>query len=112
MVYSYLYSELEAPVIVRSALNGRERHEVKDLLGLTFGGKGKREQAIAQLQQAIRRNPYDAKIHEQLGMGLLLQRQQQEAIASFKRARDLFRSQGKIEEAYKLDQMLRKMGEQ
>ena len=26
MVYSYLYSELEAPVIVRSALNGRERH--------------------------------------------------------------------------------------
>ncbi|UIE40548.1 tetratricopeptide repeat protein [Leptodesmis sichuanensis A121] len=50
--------------------------------------------------------------HNNLGLALYEQGQREEAIAELKQARDLFKVQGKTQEATQIDQCLRKINAQ
>jgi tetratricopeptide (TPR) repeat protein len=83
------------------------------LLGLThllwaisLGKESKFDQAVAESQKAIVLYPNLALAHDMLGADLFYQDKQKEAIKPLKKARDLYRVEGKIQEAENIERIL------
>ncbi|WP_293122706.1 tetratricopeptide repeat protein [Microcoleus sp. bin38.metabat.b11b12b14.051] len=78
-------------------------------LGSLLANQNKLEEAASNLQNAIRLKPNTAEFHYMFGQVLYAQNKMSEAVESVKKARDLFRNQGKAQEANSLEQVLRNM---
>lgn len=79
-------------------------------LGNALARQGERQEAIAQWQQAIRINPDFAEAYANLGLVLNRQGQRREAVQALKKARDLFKAQGKAQQAEQIDRILQRLG--
>ncbi|MEG3859377.1 tetratricopeptide repeat protein [Microcoleus sp. herbarium12] len=78
-------------------------------LGSLLANQNKLADAISNLQTAIRLKPNSPEFHYMFGQVLYAQNKMSEALESVKKARDLFRSQGKSQEANSLEQVIRNM---
>ena len=78
-------------------------------LGSLLANQNKLEEAASNLQNAIRLKPNTPEFHYMFGQVLYAQNKMSEAVESVKKARDLFRNQGKAQEANSLEQVLRNM---
>lgn len=83
-----------------------------NLWATILGKESKFDQAVAESQKAIVLYPNYAEAHHVLGAALFAQGKQKEAIKSLKKARDLYRLEGKIQETEKIEGFLQKAGVQ
>ena len=79
-------------------------------LGNVLVRQGERNQAIAQWRQAIQLNPEFAEAYANLGLVLNRQGQRREGTEALKKARDLFKSQGKTQQAEQIERILQRLG--
>ena len=78
-------------------------------LGSLLANQNKLAEALPNFQTAIRLKPNVPKFHYMLGQVLYAQNKMADAVESVKKARDLFRSQGKTQQANSLEQVLKDM---
>ncbi|WP_226582850.1 tetratricopeptide repeat protein [Microseira wollei] len=78
-------------------------------LGNVLARLGERQQAMAQWREAIRVNPEFAEAYANLGVTLTRQGQRREAVEILKKARDLFKAQGKSDQAEQIDRILQRL---
>ncbi len=64
---------------------------------------------MAQWREAIRVNPEFAEAYANLGVTLTRQGQRREAVEILKKARDLFKAQGKSDQAEQIDRILQRI---
>jgi tetratricopeptide (TPR) repeat protein len=79
-------------------------------LGSILANQNKLAEAVPNFETAIRLNPNAPEFHYMLGQVLYAQNKMSDAVEAVKKARDLFRSQGKTQEASTLEQVLQDMG--
>ena len=79
-------------------------------LGNVYKKQNKLAEALPNFQTAIRLKPNVPEFHYMLGQVLYAQNKMGDAVESIKKARDLFKSQGKTQEANSLDQVIKDMG--
>lgn len=79
-------------------------------LGSILANQNKLAEALPNFQTAIRLKPNVPEFHYMLGQVLYAQNKMGDAVESIKKARDLFKSQGKTQEANSLDQVIKDMG--
>ena len=79
-------------------------------LGNVFAQQGMRDAAITQWREAVRIQPEFAEAYANLGLILSRSGQRREAVEAFKKARDLFKAQGKIQQAEQVDRLLQRIG--
>ncbi|MFB2974436.1 tetratricopeptide repeat protein [Aerosakkonema sp. BLCC-F183] len=79
-------------------------------LGNVLAQQGDRDGAIAQWREAIRIQPEFAEAYANLGLIFSRSGQRREALEAFKRARDLFKSQGKTDRAEQIDRIIQRVG--
>lgn len=78
-------------------------------LGSILANQNKLAEAVTNFETAIRLKPNAPEFHYMLGQLLFAQNKMSDAVESVKRARDLFRNQGKTREANTLEQVLQDM---
>jgi len=78
-------------------------------LGSILANQNKLAEAIPNFQTAIRLKPNVPEFHYMFGQVLYAQNKMADAVESVKKARDLFRKQGKTQEANSLEQVLKEM---
>ncbi|MEG4282784.1 tetratricopeptide repeat protein [Microcoleus sp. A006_D1] len=78
-------------------------------LGSLLANQNKLAEAIPNFQTAIRLKPNVPEFHYMFAQVLYAQNKMSEAVESVKKARDLFRSQGKTQDANSLEQVLKNM---
>ena len=78
-------------------------------LGSLLANQNKLAEALPNFQTAIRLKPNVPEFHYMLGQVLYAQNKMADAVESVKKARDLFRSQGKTQQANSLEQVLKDM---
>jgi tetratricopeptide (TPR) repeat protein len=78
-------------------------------LGSLLANQNKLAEAVPNFQTAIRLKPNIPEFHYMFGQVLYAQNKMSEAVESVKKARDLFRSQGKTQEANSLEQVIKNM---
>ena len=78
-------------------------------LGSILANQNKLAEAIPNFETAIRLKPNVPEFHYMLGQVLYAQNKMGDAVESIKKARDLFKSQGKTQEANSLDQIIKDM---
>ncbi|MGA9380328.1 MAG: tetratricopeptide repeat protein [Phormidium sp.] len=78
-------------------------------LAFALGKEKKIDEAITLSRDAITLKPDFAPSHYVLAIGLAEKGQKNEAIASLQKAKELFTTQGKNEEAQKIDQMIQQL---
>lgn len=78
-------------------------------LGSILANQNKLAEALPNFQTAIRIKPNAPEFHYMLGQVLFAQNKMADAVEAVKRARDLYRNQGKTQEANTLEQVLRDM---
>lgn len=76
-------------------------------LAVLLGQQNKIDDSVTQAKEAVALKPDSAKAHYILAMGLSSQGKRDEALASLTTARDLLKTQGKTEEADKIDQLIK-----
>ncbi|MFB8793505.1 MAG: tetratricopeptide repeat protein [Microcoleus sp.] len=79
-------------------------------LGSILANQNKLAEAIPNFDNAIRIKPDVPEFYYMKGQVLYAQNKMADAVESVKRARDLFRKQGKTQEANTLEQVLKDMG--
>jgi cytochrome c-type biogenesis protein CcmH/NrfG len=78
-------------------------------LGSILANQNKLAEALPNFQTAIRLKPNVPEFHYMLAQVLYAQNKMADAVESAKKARDLFRSQGKNQEANSLEQVIKDM---
>ncbi len=78
-------------------------------LGSILANQNKLAEALPNFQTAIRLKPNVPEFHYMLGQVLYAQNNMADAVESVKKARDLFKSQGKTQEANSLEQIIKDM---
>ena len=78
-------------------------------LGSILANQNKLAEALPNFETAIRLKPNVPEFHYMLGQVLYAQNKRTDAVESVKKARDLFRSQGKTQEANTLEQIIKDM---
>lgn len=78
-------------------------------LGSILANQNKLAEALPNFQTAIRLKPNVPEFHYMLAQVLYAQNKMADAVESVKKARDLFRSQGKTQEANSLEQVIKDM---
>ena len=78
-------------------------------LGSILANQNKLAEALPNFQTAIRLKPNVPEFHYMLAQVLYAQNKMADAVESAKKARDLFRSQGKTQEANTLEQIIKDM---
>jgi len=78
-------------------------------LGSILANQNKLAEALPNFQTAIRLKPNVPEFHYMLGQVLYAQNKMADAVESVKKARDLFRRQGKTQQANSLEQVLKDM---
>ncbi len=78
-------------------------------LGSILANQNKLAEALPNFQTAIRLKPNVPEFHYMLGQVLYAQNKMGDAVESIKKARDLFKSQGKTQEANSLDEVIKDM---
>jgi tetratricopeptide (TPR) repeat protein len=79
-------------------------------LGSILANQNKLAESLPNFENAIRLKPNSPEFHYMLGQVLYAQNKMADAVESVKKARDLFRKQGKTQEANTLEQVLKDMG--
>ena len=79
-------------------------------LGSILANQNKLAEALPNFQTAIRLKPNVPEFHYMLAQVLYAQNKMEDAVESVKKARDLFKSQGKTQEANSLEQIIKEMG--
>ncbi|NJK67416.1 MAG: tetratricopeptide repeat protein [Microcoleus sp. CSU_2_2] len=79
-------------------------------LGSILANQNKLAESLPNFENAIRLKPNTPEFHYMLGQVLYAQNKMADAVESVKKARDLFRKQGKTQEANTLEQVLKDMG--
>jgi tetratricopeptide (TPR) repeat protein len=79
-------------------------------LGSILANQNKLAESLPIFENAIRLKPNTPEFHYMLGQVLYAQNRIADAVESVKKARDLFRKQGKTQEANTLEQVLKDMG--
>ncbi len=79
-------------------------------LGNVLAQQGEREAAIGQWREAIRIQPEFAEAYANLGLIFSRSGHRREAVEAFKKARDLFKAQGKAQQAEQIDRILQRVG--
>jgi cytochrome c-type biogenesis protein CcmH/NrfG len=79
-------------------------------LGSILANQNKLAEALPNFDNAIRIKPNVPEFHYMKGQVLYAQNKFSDAVESVKRAQDLFRKQGKTQEANTLEQVLKDMG--
>jgi len=79
-------------------------------LGSILANQNKLAEALPNFQTAIRLKPNVPEFHYMLAQVLYAQNKMADAVESAKKARDLFKSQGKTQEANSLEQIIKEMG--
>jgi Flp pilus assembly protein TadD len=83
--YRLLKLPAEAVRVARSGLAGNgDLFELYDALGVALGDLGKPQEAVAALQEAVRRNPNDSNANYNLALALLAVGRPDEAVAALK----------------------------
>jgi tetratricopeptide (TPR) repeat protein len=77
-----------------------------------LGQQQKLDESIAESKEAIRLKPDSAKAHYVLALALSTQGKKQEAIQNLTKTQELLKTQGKTEEADKIAQVIKQLGEQ
>ena len=78
-------------------------------LGSILANQNKLAEAVSYLQTAIRLKPNVPEFYYMLGKVLSAQNKRAEAVESVKKARDLYRNQGKTQAANKLDEVIKNL---
>lgn len=78
-------------------------------LGSILANQNKLAEALPNFETAIRLKPNVPEFHYMLGQVLYAQNKRADAVESVKKARDLFKNQGKTQEANTLDQVIKDM---
>ncbi|MEG3848886.1 tetratricopeptide repeat protein [Microcoleus sp. herbarium19] len=78
-------------------------------LGSILANQNKLAEALPNFQTAIRLKPNVPEFHYMLAQVLYAQNKTADAVESVKKARDLFRNQGKTQEANTLEQVIKDM---
>lgn len=78
-------------------------------LGSILANQNKLAEALPNFQTAIRLKPNVPEFHYMLAQVLYAQNKMADAVESVKKARDLFRNQGKTQEANTLEQIIKDM---
>ena len=78
-------------------------------LGSILANQNKLAEAVSYLQTAIRLKPKVPEFYYMLGKVLSAQTKSAEAVDSIKKARDLYRNQGKNQAANKLDEVIKNL---
>ncbi|MEO6862818.1 MAG: tetratricopeptide repeat protein [Microcoleus sp.] len=78
-------------------------------LGSILANQNKLAEAVPNFQTAIRLKPNVPELHYMFGQVLYAQNKMPEAVESVKKALDLFRKQGKTQDANSLEQVLKNM---
>jgi len=78
-------------------------------LGSLLANQNKLAEAITNLETAIRLKPNIPEFHYMKSQVLYAQNKMAEAVESVKKARDLFRKQGKTQEANSLEQVIKNL---
>jgi tetratricopeptide (TPR) repeat protein len=78
-------------------------------LGSILANQNKLAESLPNFENAIRLKPNTPEFHYMLGQVLYAQNKIADAVESVKKARDLFRKQGKTQEANTLEQVLKDM---
>ena len=76
-------------------------------MGSILANQNKLAEALPYFETAIRLKPNVPEFHYMLGKVLSAQNKRGEAVESVKKARDLYRKQGKTQEANKLDEVIK-----
>ena len=76
-------------------------------LGSILANQNKLAEALPNFQTAIRLKPNVPEFHYMLGQVLYAQNKMADALESLKKARDLFRNQGKTQEANSIEQIIK-----
>ena len=78
-------------------------------LGSVLANQNKLAEALPYFETAIRLKPNVPEFHYMLGKVLSAQNKRAEAVESVKKARDLYRNQGKTQAANKLDEVIKNL---
>jgi len=78
-------------------------------LGSVLANQNKLAEALPYFETAIRLKPNVPEFHYMLGKVLSAQNKRAEAVESVKKARDLYRKQGKTQAANKLDEVIKNL---
>lgn len=81
-------------------------------LAVLLGQQQKLDESIAESKEAIRLKPDSAKAYYVLALALSTQGKKQEAIQNLTKTQELLKTQGKTEEADKIAQVIKQLGEQ
>ncbi|MBD0335605.1 MAG: hypothetical protein ICV62_08955, partial [Cyanobacteria bacterium Co-bin13] len=84
--------------------------QVGNVMNLVVGGKGKRQETIADCQNQIRQDPYNADAYYTLAMALVMQGEKEHARQILEAGRVRCMQNGEAEKALRLDQAIQQFG--
>lgn len=98
----------EAIAAYQQAIEINSRYALAyNAVGMVLARQGRWQEAIAEYQKALKINPEYGEALTHLGQALWQQGRRDEAIASLEKALGIFKAQNRLDQAYRLEQLLR-----
>lgn len=100
----------EAIAAYQQAIEHNSRYALAyNALGMVRARQGRWQEAISEYQKALEINPEYGEALTHLGQALWQQGRRDEALVSLEKALSIFKSQNRLDQAYRLEQLLREL---
>jgi len=100
----------EAIAAYQQAIEHNSRYALAyNALGMVRARQGRWQEAITEYQKALEINPEYGEALTHLGQALWQQGRRDEALASLEKALSIFKSQNRLDQTYRLEQLLREL---
>ncbi|PPS39864.1 tetratricopeptide repeat protein [Chroococcidiopsis sp. TS-821] len=100
----------EAIAAYQQAIKHNSRYALAyNAIGIVRARQGRWQEAITEYQKALEINPEYGEALTHLGQALWQQGRRDEALASLEKALSIFRNQNRLDQAYRLEQLLREL---
>jgi len=98
----------EAIAAYQQAIEHNSRYALAyNAIGMVLARQGRWQEAIAEYQKALEINPEYGEALTHFGQALWQQGRRDEALASLEKALSIFKAQNRLDQAYRLEQLLR-----
>lgn len=100
----------EAIVAYQQAIEINSRYALAhNAIGMVLARQNRWQEAIAEYQKALKINPEYGEALTHLGQALWQQGRRDEALATLEKALSIFKSQNRLDQAYRIEQLLQKL---
>lgn len=100
----------EAIAAYQQAIEINSRYALAyNAIGTVRAGQGRWQEAIVEYQKALEINPEYGEALTHLGQALWQQGRRDEALVALERALNVFKSQNRLEQAYRIEQLLERL---